>query len=304
MLLKHSTTVPLTQSDMGKTIGLTDRAKMNDTYQTRPLSDGLGIALTGVRISRGIDRATIDTIVNLLYRHGVLCIPDQELTPGELAEFGACLGRPVHHNEEDLRLDGLPGVMSLSNADDRDDRQLNGGAHWHTDLVYTDEPASFTMLNAIAVPPSGGGTLFANQAAAYEALPETMRRKVDTMTVIHCYEGRTDGSMPLVRQPLVRSHPVTGVRALYGAADTGIGIEGMSDEPARAFLSELAEHATADRFVYRHGYRRSDIVIWDNSQLLHCAERLKRSRAPEHDRIMHRVSVRGWPDTALLPAVQ
>ena len=275
---------------------------MSDTYQTRLLSDRTGVALTGVQISRGIDRATIDTIVNLLYRHAVVGIPDQELRPSELAEFGACLGRPVHHNEENLRLDGLPGVMSLSNADDRDERQLNGGAHWHTDLVYTDAPASFTMLNAIAVPPSGGGTLFANQAAAYEALPEVMRRRVDAMTVIHCYEGRTDGSMPLIRQPLVRPHPVTGVRALYGAADTGIGIEGLPDEAARAFLLELAEHATAERFVYRHGYRRNDVVIWDNSQLLHCAERLQRSSAPEQDRIMHRVSVRGWPETTLLPA--
>ena len=137
---------------------------MSDTYKTQPLSDGIGVALTGVHISKGIDRATINMIVKLLYRHAVVCIPDQELKPSELAEFGARLGRPVHHNEENLRLDGLPGVLSLSNADDRDDRQLNGGAHWHTDLVYTDEPASFTMLNAIAVPPSGGGTLFANQA--------------------------------------------------------------------------------------------------------------------------------------------
>ena len=274
---------------------MTDRTKMNDTLRTRPLSGGVGVALIGVQIGEGIDSTTVDTIVNLLYRHALVCIPDQELTPGELAEFGACFGRPIHHTEEGLRLDGLPGVLSLSNADDRDERQLNGGAHWHTDLVYTDEPASFTMLNAIAVPSAAGGTLFANQVAAYEALPEALRRRVDSMTVIHCYEGRTDGSMPLVRQPLVRPHPVTGVRSLYGAADTGIGIEGMSGAAARSFLSELAEHATAERFVYRHGYRRNDIVIWDNSQLLHCAEQLERSRAPEQDRIMHRVSVRGWP---------
>ena len=272
---------------------------MNTDYRTRPLSDGIGVALTGLRISKGIDGATINTIVNLLYRHAVVCIPGQELTPGELAEFGARFGRLIHHNEVNLRLDGLPGVMSLSNADDRDDRQLNGGAHWHTDLVHTGEPASFTMLNAVAVPPSGGGTLFADQVAAYEALPQATRQRADTMTVIHCYEGRTDGSMPLVRQPLVRPHPVTGRRALYGAADTGIGIEGMSDDSARQFLAEIAGHATAQRFVYRHGYHKHDVVIWDNSQLLHCAERLERSHSPGQDRIMHRVSVRGWPQATV-----
>ena len=271
---------------------------MNTDYQTRPLSDGVGVALTGLEIREGVTPEITRMIAGLLYHHAVVCIPEQELTPSELADFGAGFGRLIHHNEVDLRLDGLPGVMSLSNADERDDRQLNGGAHWHTDLIHSSEPASFTMLNAIAVPPSGGGTLFADQAAAYEALPETLRRRVDTMTVVHCYEGRTDGSMPLFRHPLVRPHPVTGRRALYGAADTGVGIDGMSDASARQFLLELADHATSPRFVYRHGYHKHDVVIWDNSQLLHCAELLQRSRSPDQHRIMHRVSVRGWPRAA------
>ncbi len=107
----------------------------SDTYQTRPMSDGIGVSLTGVQTGKGINRETINTIVNLLYRHAVVCIPDQELRPSELAEFAACFGQLIHHNEMNLRLDGLPGVMSLSNADDRDDRQLNGGAHWHTVLM-------------------------------------------------------------------------------------------------------------------------------------------------------------------------
>lgn len=71
----------------------------------------------------------------------------------------------------------------------------------------------------------------------------------------------------------------------------GIG----TDEAAMGFLAELAEHATDQRFVYRHAYDKHDVVIWDNSQLLHCAERLDRSRSPEQDRILHRVSVHGWP---------
>lgn len=185
--------------------------------------------------------------------------------------------------------------MSLSNADGRDDRQLNGGAHWHTDLVHTQEPASFTMLNAVSVPTRGGGTLFANQVAAYEALPAALQTQVNNMTVIHCYEGRTDGSMPRVHHPLVRRHPVSGTPALYAAADTGIGIDGMPDDEARDFLQELAQHATDKRFVYRHGYQLNDLVIWDNAQLLHSAERLERAHSVEDNRIMHRVSVRGWP---------
>jgi len=185
--------------------------------------------------------------------------------------------------------------MSLSNADGREDRQLNGGARWHTDVVHTGDRASFTMLHAVAVPPAGGGTLFANQVAAYEALPAETEKKIRDLVVIHCYEGRTDGSYPGILHPLVRKHPVTDRKALYGAADTGIGIVGMDREEAMKLYLEIGDHATRPGFVYRHQYHLNDVVIWDNAQLLHSAEVLQRASTETERRIMHRVSVRGWP---------
>ncbi|MDT8321186.1 MAG: TauD/TfdA family dioxygenase [Xanthomonadales bacterium] len=265
---------------------------------TRSLSDSLGLEIQGLDLRRDCGAELTTALAALLYEHAVLCIRDQELTPAEFARFGESMGQPIHHNEENLRLDNLPGVMSLSNADNRGDRQLNGGAHWHTDLVHSDEPASFTMLNAVAVPRSGGGTMFANQVEAFEALPAERRALAESITVVHCYEGRTDGSMPEFEYPLVRRHPVTGRKALYGAADTGVGIVGMVATEARALLDEFADHATQPRFVYHHAYRLHDVVIWDNAQLLHCADRLQRAADPDQRRIMHRVSVRGWPSLA------
>lgn len=266
--------------------------------KTQALSESLGREVLDLDLRREIDPAIAAALAGLLYEHRVICIRDQDLSPADLARFGASFGRLVHHNEEDLRLDGLPGVMSLSNADSRDDRQLNGGAHWHTDLVHSDEPASFTMLHAVAVPGTGGGTLFADQAEAFRSLPDDRRALAEELTVIHCYEGRTDGSMPTFEYPLVRRHPVTGRKSLYAAADTGIGIVGMPEPEARALLAEFGRYATQDRFVYRHDYRLHDIVVWDNAQLLHCAERLERARSAGMERIMHRVSVRGWPSGA------
>ena len=265
------------------------------SLNTRPLADLLGLEIRGLDLRSDTGPELAAALVPLLYEHAVLCIRRQELSPGDLARFGETLGRPVHHNEENLRLAGLPGVMSLSNADDRDDRQLNGGAHWHTDLVHSDEPASFTMLNAVAVPAEGGGTMFASQVAAFEALTAKGKSLAESLTVVHCYEGRRDGSMPTYHHPLVRRHPVTGRKALFGAADTGIGIVGMADDDARRLLDEFARHATDPRFVYLHAYQPNDVVIWDNAQLLHCAQRLERADRADRRRIMHRVSVRGWP---------
>jgi taurine dioxygenase len=265
------------------------------SLSSRPLSKLLGIEITGLQPSEATRPENINMLVQSLYTHAVVCIRGMKLAPGDLLNIGQSLGQPIHHNEEDLRLDNLPGVMSLSNADQRDERQLNGGAHWHTDLIHSDTPASFTLLNAVAVPESGGGTNFANQVAAYDGLSPQRRALAESITVKHCYEGRTDGSMPIFEHQLVRPHPVTGRKALYGTAGTGIGIAGMADVEAAPILAAFAGHAIEDRFVYHHNYQLHDLVIWDNSQLLHCADRLQRSQGESSNRVMHRVSVRGWP---------
>ena len=144
----------------------------------RPLSDNLGVEVSGISLLDEYDDVLISELVALIYKHAVVCIRDQSLQPKELESFGSKLGTPVLHNEVSLRMQGSPAVMSLSNADDRDDRQLNGGAHWHTDLVYTDIPASFTMLHAVAVPEYGGRTLFANQLAAYNDLSDEEKDRI------------------------------------------------------------------------------------------------------------------------------
>ena len=140
--------------------------------------------------------------------------------------------------------------------------------------------------------------MFSNQVAAFEALTPERKALAESITVIHCYEGRRDGSMPTFLHPLVRHHPVTGRKALFGAADTGIGIVGMSSEQAEPLLEEFAAHSTRPDFIYHHAYQPDDIVIWDNAQLLHCADRLPRAKSDGMQRIMHRVSVRGWPAPA------
>lgn len=263
--------------------------------EIRPLSEGFGAEITGIDARAPLSRQARSFILAALYQHAAVCLREQSLTPAELQAFGAHLGAPIHHVEEDLRVAGAPGVMTLSNADGRPERQRNGGAFWHTDLVFTDEPASFTMLNALAVPAEGGETLFADQLAAFEALPRGLEARAETAVVAHCYEGRTDGSMPTVHHPLVRPHPVTGRKALYGASGTCIGVEGMSGDEARMFLDEIGDHATDAKFQYAHFYRLNDIVIWDNAATLHSGPILEAASGAADARIMNRVSVRGWP---------
>ena len=261
-----------------------------------PLDGSFGVEITGLDLTQGIDDALADRLSELVYEHKVVCIRDQALTPEQFAAFGRAFGEPVEHVEENLRLKDAPVIMSLANTDGRDDRQRNGGAFWHTDLVFTEEPASLTMLNAVVVPEDGGPTTFADQVAVYEVLPEATKEKLDGRIVRHCYEGRRDGSMPTVEHPAIRPHPVTGRKALYGATGTCLEIEGLPAEESAALLADLERLATSEPFLYMHRYRRNDLVIWDNSSTLHCGPTIDpaEGETAANARVMHRCSVRGW----------
>lgn len=264
--------------------------------QMTPLSASTGVRIDGLDLAEPPDAATIAAIAQALYDHRVVCISGQEgLSPEAFQAFGARFGAPLDHPEKDLQLAEANRVLRLSNAHNLEERQVNGGNHWHTDLVFTDEPASFTMLHAVAVPKVGGETRFSDQVQALRALPEAVRDAWRALTMRHCYEGRTDGSFPTVTHPLIRAHPVTGVEAIYGAGTTPVGIEGMRPAEALALIDRINEHATSDAFQYEHRYTLGDVVIWDNAALLHCGPRLREAEAPDERRIMHRVSVRGWP---------
>ncbi len=266
--------------------------------EVTPNPNGFGARIAGVDLTQPVSDGAFAAIALALHEHAAVVIPEQALTSAQFTAFGRRFGEPVLHVEEDIRLKEEPLILTLSNADGRPERQYNGGAFWHTDLVFTDEPASATMLNAVAVPRTGGETRVADQFAAYDALPETLRATLDPLIVRHCYEGRTDGSMPTVRHPLIRRHPVTGRRALYGVGGTALGIDGMPDDEARSLLDELYAHATDDRFVYEHHYAVHDLLIWDNACTLHCGPKLKPAEDDGDRRIMHRISVRGWPMAA------
>jgi taurine dioxygenase len=259
------------------------------------LSDGIGAEITGADLTTQLSDDDVAAIVATLYERLLVCIRGQHLSPAAFAAFARRLGTPIIHVERDILVEDVPEVMTLSNADGRPERQRNGGYHWHTDLVFTDDPVSFTMLNAVAVPKSGGETSFADQYAALETLPPGLRKQAEAATVAHCYEGRRDGSFPTVHHPLVRAHPATGRQALYGATSTCIGVRGMPDDEARDFLDEVGRYAIAPEVRYAHSYAVDDVVIWDNAATLHTGPKLEEAHGPEEARIMNRVSVRGWP---------
>jgi taurine dioxygenase len=182
---------------------------------------------------------------------------------------------------------GQPEVMEIIKEPTD---KINFGGGWHSDMSFLETPAIGSILYALELPEYGGDTLFADQARAYDDLPEHTKARIEHLVGLHLYGNRDDvdpasrekahplgeaqmekRDIRVVRHPLVRRHPVIGRKALYAVSGTSIGIDGMDDAEALDLLRSLASHATQPRYQHRVKYGVGDVVVWDNAAMLHSA---------------------------------
>jgi taurine dioxygenase len=174
---------------------------------------------------------------------------------------------------------------------------------WHTDRSYMPRPAMTTILYGVEVPSVGGDTLFANATMAYDALPDDVRKRIDKLNAIHSVEhSRRDGGValateyelkkaPPVRHPLARPHPATGKKSIYCGCHAW-KVEGLADDEGRKLLDYLIGFAVQERFVYRHKWRRHDLLQWDNRCVFHAATDYDTAKEL---RVLYRTIVEGEP---------
>jgi alpha-ketoglutarate-dependent 2,4-dichlorophenoxyacetate dioxygenase len=140
--------------------------------------------------------------------------------------------------------------------------------------------AAYSLLSAHIVPPDFADTEFADMRAAYDALPESLKRTVEGLIVEHSvWHSRRLGGMddvsevekatrPPSQHRLVHRHPGSGRKALYLASHIS-HVVGWPEDEGRALVAELTVLATRPQFVYRHRWRVGDLVVWDNLQTMH-----------------------------------
>ena len=154
---------------------------------------------------------------------------------------------------------------------------------FHCDDTYTEQPAAVTVLHARALPPSGGGpTYFIDMRGAYEKLPASTQRELEGLRVVYAYNNeeafppRRSARGPAealvdVSHPLVRTHPITGTRALFLDLDRAKQVEGMPVEEGRRLLQDLQDHAETHAPTCRHDWSQHDVLAWDNASVQHKA---------------------------------
>jgi alpha-ketoglutarate-dependent 2,4-dichlorophenoxyacetate dioxygenase len=274
--------------------------------------------VSGIDLTRPLSREEVAAIEAGMDRHAVLVFRDQVITDEQQMAFsrnfgamedarGGNITRP-----EDRRLQvGMNDVSNLGRDGqplDRASRQrlFNlGNMLWHSDSSFRVVPAKYSLLSARVVNPTGGNTEFADMRAAYDALDAATKAQIEDLVCEHSlmysrgslglldYSEEERVTFRPVRQRLVRTHPVTRRRSLYLSSHAG-AIVGMPMPEARILLRDLTEHATQPRFVYVHRWRRWDLVMWDNRQMMHRVRRYDESQP----RDMRRTTVAGDAPTA------
>jgi taurine dioxygenase len=278
-----------------------------------PLEAALGAEVIGLDLATAPDTATMRGLTAALHRHGLLVIRKQDITPRHYEAFGALWGDLLAPLIARLKVDGADFVNMVGNVGPvlETDAFRNGAAFWHTDRTYVADPNAVTMLHAVEAPESGGETMLANLAAAWDALDEGTRAEVAGRHALHRFgAGERDAwefavhpmtpeeevrMPPPARHLLARPHDVTGRVSLYAPAGSWIAVEGLDDDAARSLMRRLKRHATDERFVYRHRWRRGDVILWDNTQTLHAAAPIAPPTGPHDRRLLHRIVATGLP---------
>jgi len=272
------------------------------TIEVRPKTDrGFFAEIYGADL-RNCSEADFALIKDAHLRHGVIAIRDQDLSPEAQIAFSKRFGPLSIHVLEEQLLAGHPEILLVTNK--KENGRFLGipdlGRKWHTDQSYQENPALGSLLYALEVPEDGSGdTWFADMTAAYEALPEAERHRLDGLQAEHRYDHKHQNfelsdnqidRLPGVIHPLVRTHPETGRKALYLGVQLVKRIVGLAPDESDALLAELHAHCTEPAFVYCHKWRQGDLVFWDNRCTMHAAQPYDDTRYTRH---MHRTTVIG-----------
>jgi taurine dioxygenase len=239
----------------------------------------IGAEIQGIDLGQPLDAATVQWLHEALTRHQVLFFRDQDISVEAQMALGRWFGQLVAH-PNDPGLPHHPEVMII-HADATSKRIA--GERWHSDVSCDPEPPLGSILRIHTLPESGGDTLFASMYAAYDALSETMQRFLAGLTAVHdgapYYRsvnrrlGRDDGgrSYPRAEHPVVRTHPVSGRKALFVNEMFTTHVVGLSEAESVALLDFLFEHIRQPRFQCRFRWAKHSIAFWDNRCVQHQA---------------------------------
>jgi alpha-ketoglutarate-dependent 2,4-dichlorophenoxyacetate dioxygenase len=257
-----------------------------------PVTPTFAAEIGDVDLSKPLDPSDVGEVKDAFAKYAVLIFPDQHLSQDQHLDFAKYFG-PLETTialfRKDTKLRVRQEFADVSNLDPenqvwgKDSRQRMfqlGNRLWHTDSSFKRLPARASLLYARTIPTVGGHTEFADERAAYDALPQATKSRIDSLVAEHSiftsrarlgfsnFSDEERQGLPPVPQVLVRTIPESGRKSLYLASHAG-RIFGMPEPKGRALIEELVALATQRQFVYTHRWRVHDLVIWDDRCTMH-----------------------------------
>jgi taurine dioxygenase len=285
---------------------------MVQSLQIRRTSGALGAEISGVDLSQDLPDETIAAIRQALVQHQVIFFRDQDLTPAQQVAFGARFG-PLNIHPYVAGMAGQPEVMEIIKEPSD---KINFGGGWHSDMSFLETPAIGSILYAVELPEWGGDTLFASQAAAYDALSPGLQATLEGLSGVHSASreysaqgasaqkrgamqvAEADGYVGEYVHPMVLVHPETGRKALYVNPAFTLRIDGWKTRESKALLDYLFDHCRYEAFTTRFQWAKGSVAFWDNRSVWHFAL----NDYPGQRRHMRRVTVDPWPQAAKVAA--
>ena len=263
-----------------------------------------GALIRGIDLSKDLSPDEVDGIRAAWLEHQVVAFPDQPMQVTDIERFATCMGP----NGEDPYIEAIAGHPRVVLVKREPDEKAPIFAEtWHSDWSFLKRPPAATVLYGNIIPPIGGDTLFADQYAAWEGLPGSMKALLKDKMAIHSArkgyakdgmygerdKGRSmaikfgDSALKTQLHPLARAHTETGRLALYVSPGYTIGIDGVPDDEASPILKELYVHQASPEYLYRHQWSQGTLLMWDNRSVIHAAT----GGYEGYRRLLHRITV-------------
>jgi taurine dioxygenase len=276
------------------------------SFSIEQIDAPLGVVVRDLDLTQPLDALTLSALRRTWLQHQLLVMPNQAISIPDLERFAHGMG-PYGEDPYFEAMPGHPHVAQVRREADETTRIF--AEAWHSDWSFMASPPAATVLLGSIIPPHGGNTLFSNQYAAWDALPEDVKSRLREAKGIHSARrgyardgaygekdreaGRSmtirfdDSALKTQLQPIARVHPETGRTALYVSPGYTLGIEGWSENDSQEMMMFLFEHQTRSEFVYSHRWLPDTLLMWDNRCLIHAAT----GGYEGHRRLLHRITI-------------
>jgi len=274
-------------------------SKANEGFLVKPISPSIGSIVYGLDLSQAISEEILKKLRTIWLDRKLLVFPEQTLSPQQQTDFTQQFGELDQYPF----LEGVEGYPYVAEVLKLPEESINFGGVWHTDTTYLETPAAGASLYALELPPTGGDTIFCNMAAAYQALPQSLKQTINPLQAINTSDKADVSQTRLHRissnslakqifsntHPVVRTHPETGEKSLFVNEAHTTHFKGQSEQQSNALLNRLYQHARKPEFQCRIRWHIGMVALWDNRSTHHY---------PINDytgyrRLLHRISLKG-----------